>query len=65
MTADQLLTPKQAGDRLAVSYKTVQRRVYAGEIAWVNIAPAGARPRIRISESALAAYERRQQRGPA
>jgi len=61
--ADQLLTLRDVAARLAIKPKTAQRRVYAGEIPWVNVAPAGARrASIRVSETALAEYEQRRQR---
>jgi hypothetical protein len=63
-TADQMLTMKQVAARLSVGLVTAYRRVYAGEIRWSNVAPAGAkRASIRVSESALAEYERRVERG--
>jgi excisionase family DNA binding protein len=61
--ADQLLTMKQVAQRLSVGLMTAYRRVYDGEIAWVNVAGKNARrASIRVSESALAAYEERCQR---
>ncbi|HEY6110035.1 MAG TPA: hypothetical protein VIV56_14145 [Gemmatimonadales bacterium] len=54
---DRLLTLEQAGERLTMGEKAVQRRIYAGEIAWVNIAQPGAkRPIMRVAESAVADY---------
>lgn len=65
-TADQLLTMKQVAARLTVGLVTAYRRVYSGEIRWINVAPPGAkRASIRVSESALAEYERRNERGGA
>lgn len=65
-TAEQLLTVKQFADRIAVSVVTAYRRVYGGEVRWINVAPAGAkRASIRVPESALADYLRRRERGGA
>jgi len=61
--AEQLLRLTEVAARLAVSAKTAQRRIYAGEIPWINVAPPGARrASIRVSESALADYQQRCQR---
>lgn len=55
--ADQLLTMTDVAARLAVGLQTAYRRVYAGEIRWVNVAGKGARRVIiRVPESALADY---------
>lgn len=62
--AEQLLTLRQVADRLAVSFKTAQRRIYANVIPWVNVAPPGARrASIRVTETALAEYIERSTRG--
>jgi predicted DNA-binding transcriptional regulator AlpA len=65
MTADQLLTMNAVADRLAISLRTAQRRISAGEIPWVNVAPPGARrASIRVAESAVAEYVARRTRKP-
>lgn len=65
-TADQQLTMKQVAARLEVGLVTAYRRVYSGEIRWVNVAPLGAkRASIRVTESALAEYQRKRERGGA
>lgn len=63
IVADQLLKLSAVAQRLSIGVKTAQRRVYAGEIEWINVAPPGAkRASIRVAESALVAYEQRQRR---
>lgn len=65
-TAEQMLTVKRVAARLDVSELTVYRRIWAGEIRWTDTAPRGAKRRsIRVSESALAEYQQRQERGGA
>lgn len=65
-TAEQLLTLRQVASLLGIGLKTAQRRVYSGEISWVNVASHGAkRASIRVRESAVAAYQDRQSRGGA
>jgi len=65
-TADQLLTVKVVAARLSVGLVTAYRRIYSGELRWINVAPAGAkRASIRVAESALAEYQRRCERGGA
>ncbi len=53
--APQLLTLKEVGTRLGISHDSVQRLVTAGSLAVVDVS-TGTRPRLRISESALAAF---------
>lgn len=53
--APQLLTLKEVGARLGISHDSVQRLVVAGGLPVVDVG-AGSRPRLRVSESALAAW---------
>ena len=63
--ADQLLTMKKVADRLAVGLQTAYRRVYAGELPWVNVASPGARrASIRVAESAVAEFIEKRTRKP-
>jgi excisionase family DNA binding protein len=52
----QLLTVEEAAALLRQHPKTVYRRVSAGELPWVNIAPKGKRAKIRFRLSSLEAY---------
>lgn len=63
--ADQLLTVREAAERIKLHVRNVQRRIASGEIPWVNIAPKDARKAtVRIRESALIEYlERRDRAG--
>jgi len=55
--ATKLYTRKEAAERLGISLMTLRRRVDAGEIATVNVAPAGSQYRsVRFSEEALEDY---------
>lgn len=54
MTA--LLTVKQTAKLLAASPATVYRRIHAGELKAVDIGAKTGKPRLRVEESALAAY---------
>jgi excisionase family DNA binding protein len=51
------LTVVEAAARLRVNRQTLYRIIWAGEIAWINVAKPGAqRARIRIRESAIEAF---------
>lgn len=59
----QLLTPKQAADRLSVSTRTIRRLMDDGQIPFVDLSAAGSlRACRRISEAALRTwvYQHRQ-----
>lgn len=63
-TADQLLTVKDVAARLSIGLATAYRRIYANEMRWTDVSAKGAKKAaIRVSESALADYLRRQERG--
>lgn len=51
-----LLTVDEAAERLRVNHMTVRRRIAKGRITVVNLAEPGTRPKIRITEAALADY---------
>lgn len=53
---DQLLTVKEAADRLHVSAMSVYRLVYGGELSFVPVGTGTKRPRIRIKEAVLQAW---------
>lgn len=48
-----LLTVEEAAEVLNEHPKTIYRRVSAGELPWVNIAPAGKRAKIRFRQDQL------------
>jgi len=48
----QLLTVDDVAARLAIHRMTVYQLIWAGHIAWVNVA-VGKRPRIRIEEAEI------------
>lgn len=52
--ADQLLTVEQVAEELQVDPSSVRRLIDAGDLPYVNIAPAGAtRKTIRVRRTAL------------
>lgn len=52
-----LLTVAEAADRLRVNHMTLRRRIDRGRIKVIDISDDGAtRPKLRITEAALAAY---------
>jgi len=61
---DRLLTVADAAEVMGVHPQTVYRLIWDGALPWVNVARQG-RARIRIRQSALAAYLASRERGAA
>jgi excisionase family DNA binding protein len=59
-------TARQVAQRLGVSLKTVLAWIHAGELKAVNVGrtPHGRKPRWRISQAALDAFEALRTSGP-
>lgn len=63
---DQLLTVPEVAAGMRVDKQTVYRLIWAGELAWVNIARPGAkRARIRVRQSAVERYTTSRERRAA
>lgn len=62
---EELLKPAEVAALARVSRALVYHWINTGRIAWVNLAPAGARPRIRIRQSAFEAFAAANERGVA
>jgi hypothetical protein len=62
---ERAMTVAEFGRRISVSPRTAARKVTAGEVEVVNVG-SRLRPRLRVTESALATYlESRRVRGSA
>lgn len=57
--ATQLLTVPETGQRLGVHKQSVYRLIWAGQLAVVNVGNGKRRPRLRIKESSIEDYIRR------
>jgi excisionase family DNA binding protein len=55
-TGDSFLTVKEAATRLRVSPMTVYRLIYAKRLTPNNVGTGPVKPRLRISEQALAEF---------
>jgi excisionase family DNA binding protein len=58
------LTPPQIAKRYGCDVHRVLRWIRNGELAAVNVGDGAMRPRFRISQEALEAFERRRSAGP-
>lgn len=56
------LTPAQVGDRLGISAKRVYELIDSGKLNAIDVSTGDERPRWRIEETAVTAFEARRSR---